>query len=53
MYWRLLQDTLQRQLQGLASRVQPEEQAEYAATGLPIPPAHVIAELSEFSPTNA
>lgn len=54
VYWRLFHETLQRQLWGLASATQAaEEDADYTATGLSIPSAHVIAELSPFSPANA
>ena len=53
VYWRLFEDAVREQLQGLASSTHRAENPDYMARGLPIPPPRVIEKLSQFSQANA
>ena len=52
VYWRLFETAVQDYLRDLALGSVPSN-PEYEARSLPLPPAHVIAELSNFREANA
>ncbi len=53
VYWRLFEDAVREQLQGLASSTLRAENPDYLARGLPIRPPQVIEKLAQFSQANA